>query len=140
VGSERRISGGSRRGLRLPALCANDHERYAADQGDAAENRRNGNGAGLLVFDFERAEPGVLLFVGEAEASDGKADDTDDDQNDADDGGRFHGVEILLKIFVQLGEMQICTMVRSGAIDLGMHCGVLSVSTRERRMVQTYEN
>ena len=75
----------------LAALCSYDYEGDAADQGDAAEDGRDGDGAGLLVLDFDWADLGVLMFVGEAEASDGEADDAEDDEQNADDGGRFHG-------------------------------------------------
>ena len=74
----------------LAAAVAGDDERDAADQGDAAEDGWDGDGAGLLMLDLEGAEFGVLFFVGEAEASDGEADDADDDEEDADEGGRFH--------------------------------------------------
>jgi hypothetical protein len=93
----------------LVASGADDDQRDASDQGDPAEDRRDGDGAGLLVFDLERADFGVLFFVGEAEASDGEADDAEDDQEDADDSGGSHGEGLLLNDLDSAGEMQIST-------------------------------
>jgi len=73
-------------GRSLAAPCSDYDERNAADQGDAAEDGRDGDGAGLLVLDVEGADLGVLMFVGEAEAADCEADDAEDDEEDADDG------------------------------------------------------
>lgn len=76
----------------LAAFGADYDESDSTDEGDAAEDWRDGDGAGLLVLDVERAELGVLVFVSEAEATDYKTDDADEDQDEADDGGGFHGV------------------------------------------------
>lgn len=77
----------------LAAAGADDDEDDAADQGNAAEDRWDRDGVGLLVLDLERTDLGVLLFVRKAEASDSEADDADDDEKDADEGGGFHGEE-----------------------------------------------
>lgn len=84
----------------LAAFGSNDDERDASDQGDGAEDRGNGHGVRLLVRDLQRAKVDVFLFVGEAEATDGKSDDSDDDQDKANECGRFHRVKILLEIFL----------------------------------------
>jgi hypothetical protein len=43
------------------------------------------------------------MFVGEAEASYGKTDDADDDQDEADEGGGFHERKILLSDLDSIG-------------------------------------
>jgi hypothetical protein len=80
----------------LAASGSDDHERDATDESDAAEDRRDGDGAGLLVLDIQWTDFGVLMFVGETEAADGEADDADEDENGTDDGCGFHGRENLL--------------------------------------------
>jgi len=77
--------------VELAAAGSDDDEGDAADQGDAAKDGRDGDGAGLLVLDLDGADLGVLMFVGEAEAADREADDAEDDEKNADDGGWFHG-------------------------------------------------
>jgi len=110
VKQERAVKQECARGPGLSAASANDDQADAADEGDGAEDRGNGDGARLLVRDLERTEVDVLLFVGEAEASDGKTEDADDDQNEANDGGRFHVVKILqgliLLMYVRCGFAQ----------------------------------
>ena len=96
----------------LAALCSYDYEGDAADQGDAAEDRWDGDGAGLFVLDIQWADFCVLVFVREAEASDSEADDADDDQDEADNGSGFHGWEMLLSDLNSVDEMQISTEER----------------------------
>jgi len=93
----------------LATAGSDDDEGNAADQGDATEDGRDGYGAGLLVLDIEGTDFSVLMFVGEAEASDCEADDAEGDEKNADDGGGFHGSEMLLSDLNSAGEMQICT-------------------------------
>ena len=74
----------------LPGLCTGDDQGDATHQRNGAEEGWDGDGAGLLVLDLEWTEVYVFLFVTVAEASYGKAGDADNNQNEANDGGRFH--------------------------------------------------
>ena len=46
------------------------------------------------MTDLKRTQLGVFLFLVPAQAAPGKANDADDDQNDADDSSRFHDVDV----------------------------------------------
>ncbi len=48
----------------------------------------------LLVSDFKGTELRVFFFRRPTQAAISKADDADDDENDADDRGRFHWSEL----------------------------------------------
>ncbi len=45
------------------------------------------------VLDFKRTKLRVFLFFGPAQAAPGKANNPDDDQNDADNSSWFHGAD-----------------------------------------------
>ena len=105
----------------LAASGSNDDEGDATDERDTAQDGWNGNGAGLLVLDVQGANLSVLMFVGEAEASYGEADDADEDEDGADDGCGFHARKILLSVLNSAGEMQICTEGWMGALTCGRH-------------------
>ncbi len=50
----------------------------------------------FLVRNLHGAELRVFLLRRPAEAAPGEAEDSDDDENDADDDGRFHWCELTM--------------------------------------------
>jgi hypothetical protein len=69
---------------------SNGDKADAADQCDHAQSRRNRHSFLLFVADLNRTRVYVFLFMREGEPSQGKADDTDKDENYSYYCGGFH--------------------------------------------------
>lgn len=50
----------------------------------------------FLVSNFKGTELGVFLFGGPTQAAISEADDANDDENYADDAGRFHRADLIM--------------------------------------------
>jgi hypothetical protein len=73
-----------------PVARAYDDERDPADDGDSAEDGRDGDGLLLLMLDLQRAHVNVLLLMGKGEAAHGEADDSKDNQKNSNYDCSFH--------------------------------------------------
>ena len=79
--------------LPLSFSAADRDQDNSADQTDSAYNRRKTDSMTFGVLDFKRTKLRVFLFFGPAQAAPGKANNPDDDQNDADNSSWFHGAD-----------------------------------------------
>ncbi len=73
-------------------LAANTHddESNPSHERDRAKDRRDRNGALLLVRNLYGTQINILLLAGEGHSSYGKTDDPNDDEDDSYDGSGFH--------------------------------------------------
>jgi hypothetical protein len=69
---------------------SNRNQADTADQCDHTQSRRNRHSFRLLVADLNRARVYIFLFMCEGEPSQGKADDTDKDEDYSYYRGGFH--------------------------------------------------
>ena len=74
----------------LTAFDPDSYKTYAGDKGEGAEDGRDWEGVLRLVGDLDRSEVDILLLMGEGDASGGKSDDGQENEQSSDDGGWFH--------------------------------------------------
>jgi hypothetical protein len=65
----------------------------AANQADAAHDRRKVNALIFSVLDFERTQLGVFFLGRPMNAAPGKTDNANDNENDADNSSWFHSAD-----------------------------------------------
>ena len=80
----------------LALSAADDDEHNSPNQADSARDWRKSDSVTFLVRDFKRAQLGVFLLCRPTQTTPGKADHADDNQQDADDYGWFHGAELTM--------------------------------------------
>jgi hypothetical protein len=99
-------------------LATLDTNRYQADTGNKCESAEDGgDGERVLGFvrDLDRSEVDVLLLVGEGDASGGKSDNGQENEQSSDDGCWFH----LMGMTFPASNVRV---VRSDAYVVGSSC------------------
>jgi len=76
--------------VRLGFSAADDYQHDSPDETESARDRRKSDPVTLFVRDFKGAQLGIFLLCRPTQTSPSKADESDNDQNDADNAGWFH--------------------------------------------------
>jgi len=72
---------------------AEGDKKNSADQTDATDDRRKIDSLIFSMFDFQRTKLSVFLLGGPFDSTPGKANDADNDENDANNSSRFHAAD-----------------------------------------------
>jgi hypothetical protein len=76
--------------MHLAGPDSNSHQTYTSDERKSAENRGYWQGVLGFVGDLDRPEIDVFFLMGEGDASGGKSDDGQENEQSSDDGCWFH--------------------------------------------------
>ena len=74
----------------LTAFDPDSYKTYAGDKGEGAEDGGDREGVLGFVGDLDRSEIDVFFLVGKGDASGGKSDDGQENEQNSDDGCWFH--------------------------------------------------
>ena len=108
----------ARASIRLAGLDSNSHQTYTSNECKSAEDGGDWQRVLGFVGDLDRPEIDVLFLVGEGDASGGKSDDGQENEQSSDDGCWFHfdGVTFRASTCALLGQMpmllEIAVLIR----------------------------
>ena len=78
----------------LTLATAESDQKNSAGQTDAAGNRRNVDALLFGVLDFQRTKLGIFFLLVPVQTAPGKANNANDDENNADDSSWFHDADV----------------------------------------------
>jgi hypothetical protein len=103
IGSQAVVAARERRVL--TTFDPDSYETDAGDKGEGAEDGGDREGVLGFVGDLDRSEIDVFFLVGKGDASGGKSDDGQENEQSSDDGCRFHLMGMYLScVYVRVVE------------------------------------
>ncbi len=82
--------------MRLAFSAGNDYQHDPADETESARDRRKSDPVTLLVRDLKWAYLGIFLLRRPTQTAPSKADEANNDEDDADNAGWFHEGELTM--------------------------------------------